>query len=235
MKSMIFAAGLGTRLKPITDSIPKALVEVNGKTLLEININNLVSYGFNEIIINVHHFADKVIEYLESRNNFGIRIEISDERDFLLNTGGGLKKAKWFFDDGLPFLVYNVDILSSINLEAMYKYHCEENSLATLAVRSRTTERYFLFDNDNLLCGWRNNKTNEERITRPLIQMKRQLAFSGVHVISPAIFSLMPGEKVFSMVDLYLNLSSSNKIVGFLHNESTWMDIGKPESLKSMV
>ncbi|MGB1243748.1 MAG: sugar phosphate nucleotidyltransferase, partial [Chitinophagales bacterium] len=167
MKAMIFAAGLGTRLRPLTNDKPKALVEVNGKPLLEIVILQLKRYGFRDIVVNVHYFAKQIIRFLEAKNNFGIHIQISDESDLLLETGGGLQKAKHFLcSDDEPFLVHNVDILSDINLKALYQSHLEGSPLATLVVRNRKTSRYLLFDETNRLCGWKNVKTGEVRMMR---------------------------------------------------------------------
>ena len=163
MKALIFAAGLGTRLKPLTDTMPKALVPIDGKPLLEHVILKLKAAGFNQIIVNVHHFPDQIIDFLKSKNNFDLRIEVSDERDKLLDTGGGVKKAKWFFDDGKPFLVHNVDILSNIDLQSLYQQHLETSPLATLVVSEHDTFRYFLFDKEARLKGWINEKTGEVR------------------------------------------------------------------------
>ncbi len=232
MRAMIFAAGLGTRLKPITDTKPKALVEVKNTPLLEIAINKLKNSGFDEIIVNVHHFADMIIEFLKSKNNFGIRIEISDERDLLLDTGGGLKKASWFFDDDKPFLVYNVDILSDIDLQKMYSFHQLLNSIATLAVRNRSTQRYLLVDDDNLICGWQNTKTGEVKKARETTSSLHQLAYSGIQIVDPRILSLMPEEKVFSIINFYLSIASKEKITAFKHDETYWLDLGKVESLE---
>ena len=231
MKAMIFAAGLGTRLKPLTDNKPKALMEIKNIPLLQIVLTKLKDYGFDEVIINVHHFADKIIDYLESKNNFGIHIQISDERDLLLDTGGGLKKASWFFNDGKPFLVYNVDVLSDIDLHKLYRTHLLTNSLVTLAVRNRESKRYFLFNKENILCGWKNIKTGETKITRQSESQLKPLANSGIQIIDPRIFNLMPEEKVFSIIDLYLKLAPDYKISAFIHDENYWLDLGKKESL----
>jgi len=232
MRAMIFAAGLGTRLKPLTDFKPKALVKVKNIPLLEIAINKLKTSGFNEIIINVHHFADMIIDFLKSKNNFGIRIEISDERESLLDTGGGLKKASWFFDDGKPFLVYNVDILSDIDLQKMYQFHQASNSIATLAVKNRNTQRYLLFDDENLLCGWQNIKSGEIKNARQTNLSLHQLAYSGIQIINSSIFFLMPDDKVFSIIDFYLSIAAKQRITAFNHDETYWLDLGKLESLK---
>lgn len=233
MKAMIFAAGLGTRLKPITDTMPKALVPIENKPLLQHVIEKLKRSGFDEIIINAHHFADQVIAFLEANNNFGIRIEVSDERDMLLDTGGGIKKASWFFDDGKPFLVHNVDILSNVDLSALYHQHLRTNSLATLVVSERDTFRYLLF-NDNLqLKGWINEKTGQtkpEGLSRPDLYTK--LAFSGIQVLSPVIFNLMKDlPQKFPIMDFYLSNVGSEVISGFVPSNYKMMDVGKLDVL----
>ncbi len=164
MKALIFAAGLGTRLRPLTNDHPKALVEVHGITLLEVAIRRLVAAGCEELIVNVHHYAEQVIDFIEKNGQFGIRIAISDERERLLDTGGGLKKAAWFFDDGQPFLACNADVLTDMDLAHFYQKHLETGVLATLAVRRRTTSRYFLFDEKMRLAGWQNAKTGEDKL-----------------------------------------------------------------------
>ncbi|MCD6597897.1 MAG: nucleotidyltransferase family protein [Bacteroidales bacterium] len=231
MKAMIFAAGRGTRLGSITKDIPKALVEINGIPVLEHTIRNLVRYGFGEIIINIHYFGEQVVEFLKSRNNFGIQIKISDESNELLDTGGGLKKAAWFFKGDEPFLVHNVDVLSDLNLNSFFKAHLESGALATLAVRSRKTVRYLLSDDHGLLCGWRNIKTGEEKIVREDSGSLQEVAFSGIHVISPELLKKLPDKKVFSMIEVYLSLAAENKIMTFNHDDTRWLDIGKPETL----
>jgi N-acetyl-alpha-D-muramate 1-phosphate uridylyltransferase len=231
MKAMIFAAGLGTRLKPITDTIPKALVQVGGITLLEHIITRIVMHGFDEIIVNVHHHAQKIVDFLKSKNNFNSRIEISDERDMLLDTGGGLKKASWFFNDGKPFLVHNVDVISDIDLKNLYYSHMQSSALATIAVRNRLTQRYFLFDSNMNMCGWENRNTHEIINSRNSIDPPLPLAFSGIHVISPRIFELLHETGNFSMVDAYLNLSTYHNIKGYRHDSGYWIDLGKPQSI----
>lgn len=230
MKAIIFAAGLGTRLRPLTDNAPKALVEINGKTLLEIQIEKLIDFGIDQIIVNVHHFADQVKAFIEKKK-FRVQIEISDESGQLLDTGGGLKKAKWFLKDSNPFLVHNVDVLSDIDLNKMLSFHNENQALATLAVRKRKSSRYFLFNNENLLSGWQNVKTNEKVITREAENL-HSFAFSGIHLIDPKIFSHFPSKEVFSIVEIYLNLSKHSKIEAFRHDESKWFDVGTSEKLK---
>ncbi len=231
MKAMILAAGLGTRLRPLTESKPKALVEINQIPLLEIVIKRLKLYSFNEIIINVHHFANQIIDFIKEKNNFGIDIRVSDETDLLLGTGGGLKKASWFFNNNTPFPVHNVDILSDIDLKQLYEAHINSEALATLAVRNRQTTRFLLFDNGNNLRGWKNIRTGEIKIEKQSESDLIPLAFSGIHIINPSIFDLMPEQRVFSMIDLYLNLAKNYKINAFNHDSSLWIDIGKKESL----
>lgn len=231
MKAMILAAGLGTRLKPFTDSHPKALAVVNEKTILQRNIEFLGRFGISEIIINVHHFANQVIDFLKKNKDFGSKITISDEGDEVLETGGGLKKASWFFEgDDSPFIVMNVDVLTDLNLKRMIEQHYKLQPLATLAVTNRHTSRYFLFDEVDLLCGWKNIKTGEQKISREASGYI-QKAFSGVHLISPKIFSLMFADGKFSIVDLYLELSKTHGITAFDHSNSKFIDVGKPDSI----
>ncbi len=232
MKPMIFAAGLGTRLRPITNDIPKALAPINGIPILEIVIRRLINYGFNEIIVNVHHFADKVVEFLDSKNRFDINLQISDEREELLDTGGGLKHASWFFDDKQPFLVHNVDTLTDIDLLDYYQYHQKNDALATILVRHRKGSRFFLFDQSNRLCGWENVVTHEKIIARKQVNHLEQIAFSCLHIIDPKIFDLIDEKGCFSIIDVYLRLAKNQKILGFIDDDSYWLDIGTPEKLK---
>lgn len=229
MKALIFAAGLGTRLKPLTDTMPKALVPIDGKPLLEHVILKLKAAGFNQLIINVHHFPDQIIEFLKSKNNFDLRIEISDERDKLLDTGGGVKNAKWFFDDGKPFLVHNVDILSNIDLQSLYQQHLETSPLATLVVSERDTFRYFLFDEEARLKGWINEKTGEVRpdhLTHT--ELYNKLAFSGIQVLSPDVFKLMEHfPDHFSIVDFYLRNAAQQQIKAYVPHALKMIDVGK--------
>ncbi len=235
MKAMLFAAGLGTRLGNLTTNKPKALVEVNGKPLIEYAINYLKLYGITDIIINVHHFADSIINFVESKNNFNINIQFSDERDLLLETGGGLLKAKHFFENEDCFVVFNTDIYTSLNLEDLINEHLKNKSLATLAVRKRKSSRYFLFSNDGILSGWENTKTNEKIITRQNEKLNN-FAFSGIHVISNKIFDLIQEKQntKFSITKSYLQLSEKYKIMAFEDNSDYWIDAGKPESLKEI-
>lgn len=231
MKAMIFAAGLGTRLRPLTDDRPKALVEVGGMPLLEIALRRLKHFGVREVIINVHHFAARIESFLARNHNFGLGLAISDERDLLLDTGGGLRKAAWFFDDGAPFLLLNADIVTDLDLNAFYKAHLDKAPLATLAIRNRPASRQLLFDEVPALCGWRNNKTGEEKWCRPGIPA-RPYAFSGIQVVSPGLFRYFPEKPVFSMIDLYLRAGSHGLIRGYLHDEDHWIDVGKPAALE---
>src|SRR5450432_614967 len=238
MKAMILAAGLGTRLKPFTDRHPKALALVNGKTLLQRNIEYLAGFGIKEVIVNVHHFADQVKKFIEKNKAFGSNITLSDESDAILETGGGLKKAGWFFTGSKhPFVVINVDVLTDMDLGEMIDQHNKLQPLATLAVTSRKTSRYFLFDEMPNLCGWKNEKTGEQKISREANSFSEK-AFSGIHVISPKIFPLIKmgalpaGTKdKFSMVDVYLELAKTQTITAYDHSNTKFVDVGKPESI----
>ena len=233
MRAMILAAGLGTRLRPLTDDRPKALVEINRRTLLEIALLRLHSVGVNDVIINVHHHADMVVDFLKKNDDFGMRIEISRE-DVLLDTGGGIKKAGHFFladsrpDE--PFIVHNVDVLSTIDLRRMVKFHIENQPLATLAVQDRKTSRYLLFDEQLRLCG---RQAGDERpeLVRNCPQVL-PLAFAGIHVISPRLLTMMIEDGAFSVVTTYLRLAAQEKkILAFRADEYYWRDLGKPENL----
>jgi NDP-sugar pyrophosphorylase family protein len=234
MKAMILAAGLGTRLRPLTNDRPKALVEVCGRTLLEISLSRLRSCGVCEVIINVHHFADMLVDYLKQNDNFGMRIEISRE-EVLLDTGGGLKKAAWFFQENSqssePFVLHNVDVLSTIDLRGMVQFHNENNALATLAVQDRETSRYLLFDGKNRLCGRRVGRDTQPEIVRPSHEANA-LAFSGIHVISPRLLPLLTEQGAFSIVNSYLRLARQGEsIMAFRADDYYWRDLGKPSDL----
>lgn len=231
MKAMILAAGLGTRLKPFTDEHPKALAVVKGKTLLQRNIEYLASFDITDVIVNVHHFPDQITDLIKQNNGFGSSITISDERDKVLETGGGLMKAKDFFDEDEPFVLMNVDVLTDMNLRRMIKQHKSTKALATLAVTHRNTNRYFLFDDLENLCGWKNVKTGEQKISKESGKYFEK-AFSGIHVISPKIFPLVKLKGKFSMVDVYLQLCKTNCIMGFDHSTTKFVDVGKPESIR---
>ena len=233
MKAMILAAGLGTRLKPFTDSHPKALAEVNGKTILQKNIEYLHSFGVEEIIINVHHFADQIIQKVSENNGFGSSVFISDERAEILETGGGLLKAKWFFEDETdPFILMNVDVLTDLNLRKMVEQHSLSESLGTLAVSDRDTSRYLLFNNNKQLCGWENIKSGEKIISRKSEDLHRK-AFSGIQILSPRIFPLITQTGKFSLIDVYLSLSANEKIFGYDHSGGHFIDVGTAEKLKA--
>jgi len=230
MKAMILAAGLGTRFKPWTDQHPKALAPVNGKSLLERNLRYLQSFGIQDVLINVHHFSEQILRALDENKSWGSFVTISDESDDVLETGGGLKKAAAWFNDG-HFVVMNADILTDMDLSAMIRFHSEKNPLATLAVTGRKTSRNFLFDSDNRLCGWRNQQSGEERLPIPKKDLVEK-AFSGIHILSPEIFSLMKFSGKFSIVDVYLDLAASHLILGYDHSGSKLVDVGKPDSIQ---
>jgi MurNAc alpha-1-phosphate uridylyltransferase len=230
MKAMILAAGLGTRFKPWTDKHPKALARVNGKSLLERNIIWLQSFGIKDVMVNVHHFEDQIRDAIIANDGWGSNISISDETGELLETGGGLKKAAGYFDYG-SFVLMNVDILTDLDLEAMAFYHEEKKPLVTLAVTNRKSSRYFLFDQNDRLSGWRNTKTGEEIISIPNSQITEK-AFSGIHIISPEIFLLMNRQGKFSIVDVYLELAAFHTILAFDHSGSKLVDVGRVESVE---
>jgi NDP-sugar pyrophosphorylase family protein len=234
MKAMLLAAGMGTRLRPLTDDRPKALVEVAGRTLLEIALTRLRNFGIREVIINVHHFAGMLESYLKANNNFGLQIEISRE-ETLLDTGGGLKKAAYFFHNAAsrqePFILHNVDIISNIDFGQMLKFHAERNALATLAVQDRQTSRYLLFDDSLELCGRRAGTEGQPQLVRPTLH-PQALAFSGVHIISPRFLNMMSEEGAFSIIDSYLRLAGQGeKLLGFRADKYYWRDLGRPEHI----
>lgn len=230
MRAMIFAAGLGTRLKPFTDHHPKALAEVNGKTLLEHSIRYLQKFGIEDVIVNVHHFADQIEDVINENSGFGSWVTISDERNEVLETGGGLKKAADHFIGDEPFVVMNVDVLTNLDLGKMIAQHKDSDALATLAVMKRESSRQLLFDEHMLLCGWTNIGTGEQKISREVLSMF-PFAFSGVQVLSPGILS-MPHQGKFSMIDVYLHFAKTDVIKGFDHTGNVFIDVGKPESLE---
>ena len=238
MKAMILAAGLGTRLRPLTNDRPKALVELGGRTLLEITLSRLGEFGIREVIINVHHFAQMVLDYLKANNNFGMRVEVSRE-ETLLDTGGGLKKAARFFLENSaerdePFVLHNVDVISNIDFGKMLQFHREHNALATLAVQERETSRYLLFDERSQLCGRRATRDGENEIVRASAQLQA-LAFSGLHVVSPRIFEKMTEDGTFSIIDSYLRLvAQGENILAFRADEYYWRDLGRPENVKQV-
>jgi NDP-sugar pyrophosphorylase family protein len=241
MKAMILAAGLGTRLRPLTNDRPKALVEIDGHTLLEITLRRLRHFGVQEVIINAHHFGEMMINYLHEHDDFGMKIQISQE-DLLLDTGGGLKKAAHFFlsnsgDAAEPFLLHNVDVISTIDLARMLQFHVEQDALATLAVQERRTSRYLLFDDRLQLCGRKIISESEKSMVDVAIPVEHQvqplseLAFCGVHVISPRLLSMITEAGIFSIIETYLRLAAQGEtILGFRADEYYWRDLGKPEN-----
>lgn len=233
MKAMILAAGLGTRLRPITDKVPKALVRIGNYSMLELTIIFLKKYGINEIIINVHHFADQIIDYVKSNNSFGVSICFSDERNELLNTGGGLVKASGFLSDSNPFVLTSSDILTNLDLNDMIKYHKAQNNLVTLAVKDRKTTRSLLFDENMILNGWRDNNSGEIKMVSES-QSIFSFGFSAVHVINPLVFKKITEQGAFSIIDLYLRLAAFERIGGYEHNKDEWLEFGRIDSIKKL-
>jgi N-acetyl-alpha-D-muramate 1-phosphate uridylyltransferase len=237
-KAMIFAAGLGTRFKPWTKHHPKALAIVNGKSLLQRNIEYLQQYGIKDVVVNVHHFADQIVDAVKANNGWGSNVMISDERDEVLETGGGLLKARPLLEGSEPFLTLNADILTNLNIHQLLTFHQQHKALISFGVTNRKTSRNFLFDENNRLCGWRNNTTGDER--GPFLNfpkgegMNRQLAekaYSCVVVFEPRIFSLIRQTGKFSLVDTYLDLAAEHLIMGYDHSQDKLVDVGKPESV----
>ena len=229
---MIMAAGKGTRLGKLTETIPKALLEINGKSLLRLAVENCTASGFDDIIINIHHLADQVEEEIERLKKDGYKITVSDERDKLLETGGGLYKARDFFDNN-PFMLYNADTLTDLDLSVLYRYHLDIKGLATLAVRNRAGERFFLVDREGLLKGWCNKATGEKIIAGEETETMMEIAFSGRHIINPEIFNYM-SEGVYTMTALYLHLADSHKIVTYREDGGYWLTVGTPEDLENV-
>ena len=230
MKAMIFAAGLGKRLGNLTENIPKALIDINGKTALQMAVEKCSDYGFNDIVVNVHHFADMVEDEVKRLNKIGFRISVSDEREKLLENGGGLYKARDFFGKD-PFLLYNVDIISDLDLSVLYSLHLKKRGLATLAARHRPGKRFLLVDNKGQLRGWRNISSGEQILTTVSEKGLSEIAFSSMHIVEPDIFNYM-NKGVYSMVTLYLELAAEHKIYTLKHDEGYWIDMGTPESLE---
>ena len=232
MKAMIFAAGLGKRLEKITENIPKALVDINGKTALQLAVEKCTDFGFNDIIINVHHFAEMVEDEVARLNTIGFRISVSDERDMLLETGGGLYKAREFFDKN-PFLIYNVDIISDLNLSSLYRFHLKNKGLATLAVRNRPGNRFYLVNESGLICGWRNRSNGEQILVVAADEKLSEIAFSSMHIVEPEIFNYME-EGIYTMTAQYLKLAGDHNIYTYRHDEGFWADIGTPENIEQV-
>jgi len=228
MKALILAAGRGTRLGPLTEKLPKALVRIGKTTLLEYAVKTLAKQGFDELVINVHHYGEEIVKFLKKKHNFGLKIEISDEREQLLDTGGAIKKAAPFFRDNVPFVVYNVDVLTNLDLKSMLRDHISSGALATLAVRHRESSRHLLVDEEGRLRGWKNVKTGERRGS---VAANDEVAFSGIHIIQPDLFNFFPeGKEVFSIIDMYLEISADQLIRTHVHDNSLWMDAGKAET-----
>ena len=232
MKAMIFAAGAGKRLGELTRDIPKALIEINGKTVLRLAVEKLTAQGFNDIIVNIHHFADKVGKEIKSLRKSGYCITVSDERDNLLETGGGLFKARWFFDNN-PFLLYNTDIITDMDLTSLFSFHLEKRGIASLAVRNRPGNRFFLIDSLGIIRGWRNRSTGEEIIAGGIPDGLTEIAFSGIHVVNPEIFNFME-DGIYTMTTLYLRLAAYQRIYTFRHDSGFWADIGTLKNLDAV-
>lgn len=236
MKAMILAAGLGTRLRPLTDDRPKALVEIAGRTLLDLTLSRLRDSGIHDVIINVHHYADMILEYLRANDDFGMRIKVSRE-EVLLDTGGGLKKAAYFFLKHPwrieePFILHNVDVISSIDLQRMVQFHTENQALATLAVQDREASRYLLFDEQLRLCGRRAGRDEKPELVRPSPTVQA-LGFSGIHVVSPRLLGMMTEEGAFSIITSYLRLAAHQEsILAFRADQYYWRDLGRPDNVK---
>ncbi len=232
MKALIFAAGLGTRLYPLTKHKPKALVQLNGKPMLEHVITRLQIFGIQDFVINVHHFADKIIDFLSAHQNFGANIRISDERDELLETGGGLLKARKLLEDSEDFIIHNADILTDIDFGKLIAAHQKSQALATLCVQNRASSRKFAFDKNGQVCGWKNMQTGEEIISRKLNYKPDYMAFTGVHVVNSRIFDLIKQSGKFSITPEYLRLAKSQVIKAHNTDANYWFDVGKIENLK---
>ncbi|MEE4312328.1 MAG: nucleotidyltransferase family protein [candidate division KSB1 bacterium] len=233
MKAMILAAGFGTRLRPLTDNKPKALVELNGKPILQILIERLIQFGINDIIINAHHYSDLIVNFLEEKEHFNINIVISREED-ILGTGGGLAKVAHFFDDDAPFLLHNVDIVTNLNYRHLLEHHLSGDNLATLVVSERETSRYFFIDRNDLICGHGNQDNALLRIMRYPCCLSRKVAFNGIHIISPEILSNITERGTFSIITLYLRLIAEGHKIGAYHMPSCyWKDIGRIKDLRS--
>jgi NDP-sugar pyrophosphorylase family protein len=233
MQAMILAAGTGSRLKPLTNNTPKALIPLAGKPMIDYLVEKFIAAGVADIIINVHHLSDQIIRYFEKKPNFDVRITFSEE-SILLDTGGGLKKAGWFFEKDEPFILHNVDVYSTIDFNKMVDYHVKKNNLATLAVRKRKTSRYLLFNSQQHLVGWQSLKENRIRWARKSEVNPESFSFLGIHVISPDIFSLLPEEDTFSIIDAYLQLAEQGYNIGAYPNEDDfWFDLGSFENIKA--
>jgi len=230
MKAMILAAGKGTRMLPLTETMPKALIEIQGVPLLRHTILYLKYYGITDIIINVHHHASQIVDFIRKNRSFGLHIEFSDESDHLLDTGGGLYKARYFFSNGEPFVLTSSDVITDLSIDKMLYAHKEQSPLATLAVKHRKSSRDFLFDREYRLCGWHNNVNGESRTIKE-VSDPIKIAFSTIHIINPDLFNLITERGRFSIIDLYLRLAETHNITGFEHNHSAWFECGRYENL----
>lgn len=230
MRAMIFSAGLGTRFKPWTDKHPKALALVNGKSLLQRNIEYLQQYGIKDVVVNVHHFADQIMDAVKKNNGWGSNIIISDEKDEVLETGGGLLKARPLLEDGRPFITLNVDILTDLNINKLLAFHEQHKPLISFGISDRKTSRYFLFDDNDRLCGWRNVKTGEEKISINKANLQEK-AYSCVVVFQPEVFSFIRQRGKFSLTETYLDLAAEHPILGYDHSGDKLVDVGKPVSV----
>jgi len=233
MQALLLCAGLGSRMKHLTEDKPKALVPVNGKPLLAWNLEKLKAAGFTRVVVNVHHFAEQILGYLKDQDNFGLEIHISDERSQLLDTGGAVKKAISYLDSSEPLLIHNVDIITDIDLPKMMETHIAGDQIATLAVRSRKTSRYLMFEEDTMhLTGWTNIVTNEVKLSRITTMMVANFGFSGVHIVSSDLFDYFPEIDSFSMIDVYLKAAKLKNILAYPHDDDIWLDVGKPENIE---
>jgi len=231
MKALILAAGTGSRLKPLTDTTPKALLKAGRYTLLQFAILKLRQFGYTDIMVNVHHLGQQIIDYIADNKGFGCQVTISDERDQLLDTGGAIKKAAWFFDDGQPFVVYNADVVCDLDLSLLRQHHIESRNLATLVVRNRPSGRLLLFDEFMQLKEWRNAVTGERKVAALSNTGLQAFAFSGIHIINPELTSMMEQTSRFSIIDTYLRLAATHPIGALVDHSTLWADAGKPESL----
>ncbi len=232
MQALLLCAGLGTRLKHLTENTPKALVEVSGKPLIAWNLEKLKKAGFTKVVVNVHHFAQQIKDYLRAHDNFDLDIRISDETEQLLDTGGAIKQAMSFIDTSEPLLVHNVDILTDLDLGEMMEAHRSSKRVATLAVRTRKTSRYLMFEEESMqLTGWTNISTGETKLSRITTLMVANYGFSGVHIVDASLFDFFPEVDVFSIIDVYLKAARTSDVYAFPHEADAWFDVGKPESI----
>jgi NDP-sugar pyrophosphorylase family protein len=232
MKALILAAGTGTRLRPVTDKIPKALIPIGGIPMLEIVIRRLVGAGFKSLVINIHHFSEQIREYVASKNNFGLDIDFSDESERLLDTGGAIRKAKPLFEGEDTILVHNVDILTNLNYQTLITAHLQSGALATLAVKDRPTTRNLLVDRQGRLCGWEYPDKHLRMCTHENVKRLSATAFSGVYVLSSEILEKLPDEEVFGFMPWILNLASSEEILTWDQSPAFWYEAGRPESIE---